>query len=362
MALDAVRNEAYGQALQQVVGPDSVVLDLGAGTGVHGLMAARLGARRVYLVEQEDMIAIADENVRANGLQDIVRSLHGRIEDVELPERVDVIVSVLTGNFLLTEDLLPSLFQARDRYLKPGGTLLPSAAVMEVTPVSAPLLHDKEVACWSAPQYGVDLGPARLYAANTVFFPRRDLEGTRDLAVPTALSTIDFHRSDYAPLKADATVTITESGLCHGWVGWFSMKLADRWLSTSPRASRTHWSPAFLPLDPPVQIECGEQVQFHLARAPYGDWVWGMKAPGGAQRHSTLFSAPMKATTLQKAALDYQPGLTAEGQSVAHVLAQCGGTMTMTEIAQSLQARYPARYRTPAEALRFVQVVVKRHA
>src|SRR5262249_31006612 len=120
MALDARRNAAYHAALERVIGPDSVVLDLGAGTGVHGLMAARLGARRVYLVEPEDIISVAEEIVRANGLESVVQCIQGRIEDVQLPETVDVIVSVLTGNFLLTEDLLPSLIHARKRWLRPG--------------------------------------------------------------------------------------------------------------------------------------------------------------------------------------------------------------------------------------------------
>src|SRR6478736_5339945 len=120
MALDAGRNEAYARALAAAITPDSVVLDLGAGTGVLGIMAARLGARRVYLVEPEDIVLVAEELVAANGLQDRVRCLQGRIEKVQLPEQVDVIVSVLTGNFLLTEDLLPSLFYARDTVLKPG--------------------------------------------------------------------------------------------------------------------------------------------------------------------------------------------------------------------------------------------------
>ncbi|MGQ0732592.1 MAG: 50S ribosomal protein L11 methyltransferase, partial [Acidobacteriota bacterium] len=112
MALDVRRNDAYRAALEQAITPDSVVLDLGAGTGVLGLMAARLGARRVYLVEPEDVIAVAEEIVRANSLQDVVTCLQGRIEDVKPPEPVDVIVSVLTGNFLLTEDLLRTLYHA----------------------------------------------------------------------------------------------------------------------------------------------------------------------------------------------------------------------------------------------------------
>src|SRR3954469_2494037 len=93
MALDRVRNDAYADALRAVVTPSSVVLDLGAGTGVHGLMAARMGARRVYLVEPEDVISVAEEIVHANGLDDVVRCVHGRIEHVDIPEPVDVIVS-----------------------------------------------------------------------------------------------------------------------------------------------------------------------------------------------------------------------------------------------------------------------------
>jgi len=126
MALDRVRNDAYAAALERVVTPTSVVLDLGAGLGIHGLLAARLGARRVYLLEPEDVISVAEEAVRANHLQDVVTCLHGRLEDVDVPEPVDVVVSVLTGNFLLSEDLLPILFRARDAFLKPGARSFPT--------------------------------------------------------------------------------------------------------------------------------------------------------------------------------------------------------------------------------------------
>ncbi len=362
MALDAVRNEAYSAALKQAVGPDSVVMDLGSGTGIHGLFAARLGARRVYLVEPEDILAVAEEIVRANGLQDTVRCLHGRLEDLPLPEPVDVIVSVLTGNFLLTEDLLETLFYARARALKPGGLLIPSAATMEAVPVSAPAVHAAEIAAWSVHQHGIDLSPARVYAANTIFYRVDGLRNLAYLAEPLTLATLDFYRDDYRAVQAEVTYEITESGICHGWVGWFSMKLGERWLSTSPRAEALHWSPAFLPLDPPVAFEKGEQVSFVLSRAPFGDWTWKMRSGSTTQRHSTLLSAPMKAATLKRASLEYVPSLNPEGHALAHVLSQCNGSTTMEAIAGTLRDRYPERFHSPAEALRFVQGIVKRHA
>ena len=362
MALDATRNQLYREALRQAVRPDSVVLDLGAGTGVHGLIAARLGAKRVYLVEPEDILAVAEEIVAANGLQETVRCLRGRLEDIQLPEPVDIIVSAVTGNFLVTEDLLPTLFHARDTALKPGGLLIPGAATMEATPVSAATIHAREIAGWSASTEGIDLSAARAYAANSVFYRLEELGDVEYLAEPRVLQKFDFSRDNDTSVHIDADYEITRSGVCHGWVGWFSMKLGDRWVSTSPRDEPLHWSPAFLPLDPPVAFEQGEQVSFTLDRAPFGDWTWRVRSATADQRHSTLLSAPMDAATLKKAVVDYAPSLNVDGRALAQVLGQCDGSASAMTIAQSLCARYPERYHSAAEALAFVQRIIKRYA
>jgi cyclopropane fatty-acyl-phospholipid synthase-like methyltransferase len=361
MALDTVRNDAYGAALRQVVTPDSVVLDLGAGSGIHGLIAARLGAKRVYLVEPEDILTVAGEIARANGLADRVRCVPGRFEDIQLPEPVDIIVSALTGNLLLAEDLLPTLFRARDAVLKPGGVLIPSAATMEAAPVSAPDLHAKEIANWSHPQQGVDLGAARPYAANSIFFRGDELRSVVHLAEPAPLCTIDFHQAREARVHAAVTCEITSSGVCHGWVGWFAMKLGARWLSTSPREAPLHWSAAYLPLDPPLPVERGDQVSFTLDRPPLGDWTWRVRTAAADQRHSTLLAAPLSEALLAKAALDYAPSLGASGLALRHVLEQCGGSATVASIARSLADRYPERYAALSDAVEFVQQIVKRY-
>jgi predicted RNA methylase len=362
MALDARRNQAYREALGQAVHADSVVLDLGAGTGIHGLIAARLGAKRVYLVEAEDILVVAEEIVSANGLQNTVQCLRGRFEDVQLPEPVDIIVSVLTGNFLLTEDLLPTLFHARRTALKPGGLLIPNAATLEAVPVSAPGFHEKEIASWSAGTEGIDMSPARIYAANSLYYRQEELRNVSYLADPQVLQTFDFHRDDYENVHIDAAYDVTQSGICHGWVGWFSIQLGDRWLSTSPHEESLHWSSAFLPLDPPVAFERGEQVSFTLDRAPFGDWTWKVRTGATSQRHSTLMSAPMTGEILVKAKLDYAPSLNLDGRALAYVLSQCDGSVSARTIAQSLCARYPERYHSRTEALAFVQRIVKRYA
>jgi predicted RNA methylase len=163
MVFDDLRNRCYAEAIKRAVGKESVVLDLGAGLGLHGLMAAGCGAQKVYLVEPASILQVGKQLVEANDLSDQVECIAGTIEEVNLPEKVDVIISVFTGKFLLTEDLLPSLFFARDRYLKPGGILVPDRAVMEVAPVCAPeylcgahrMLEQRVV--WCEPRSGARL-------------------------------------------------------------------------------------------------------------------------------------------------------------------------------------------------------------
>ncbi len=361
MALDRLRNDLYADALRGVITDQSVVLDLGAGTGIHGLIAARLGAKRVYLVEPEDVIAVAEEIVQANQLQDVVRCLHGTLDDLELPEKVDVIVSAFAGNFLLSEDLLPLLFQARDTVLAPGGVLIPDRATMDVVPVTAPALHTREVAGWSEAQHEVTLAPARPYAANTVHY-RWDRHEVTYLAEPQTVHRVNLAADQYTGLHANVEFQVATSGLCHGFAGWFTMRLGERWVSTAPHADAMHWSPAFLPLDPPIAVEKGDTITCQFDRPPYGEWTWRVTSPAGSQRHSTLLSAPIKASTLKKAALDYAPVLNPEGEALAFILAQCSGQVPITEIVRELQARWPKRYGSEDDALRAVQSCVKRYA
>ena len=138
MIRDHVRTEAFRLAIAAVVRPGDVVLDVGAGSGILSVFAARAGAARVYAVEQTSIAVLAQEIVSANGVGDIVRVIESDAFDLELPERVDVIVSEWLGGFGIDEGMLPPVIAARDRWLKPAGAMIPKA----VTAWTA-LVHDR---------------------------------------------------------------------------------------------------------------------------------------------------------------------------------------------------------------------------
>src|ERR1043166_6115896 len=97
MIADAPRMEAYAAALRRTVTRDSVVMDLGCGPGVFAMLACRLGARRVYAVEPENIIGLARETAAANGFADRVEFFDKLSTEITLAEPATVIVSDLRG-------------------------------------------------------------------------------------------------------------------------------------------------------------------------------------------------------------------------------------------------------------------------
>lgn len=139
MLEDAHRTGSYYTAIMSNPScfQDKVVLDVGAGTCILSMFAAKAGARRVYAVEATDMADRARTIVASNGFGDVIRVLKGTVETVTLPEQVDVIVSEWMGYFLLRESMLDSVLIARDRHLKPSGSLFPSHATLFLAPVGS---------------------------------------------------------------------------------------------------------------------------------------------------------------------------------------------------------------------------------
>lgn len=361
MALDPVRNEAYAAALGACITEDSVVLDLGAGIGTLGLMAARMGARRVYLVEPEDVVTYAQRLADANGLSDRVVVLQGRIEDIVLPERVDVITSVMTGNFLLSEDLLPALLHARDRYLAPSGVMLPSDAVMEVAPVEHAAYHARTLGRWQEKHHGLDLTCVAEDAAHWIYWGWDAHREASALADPVDLWHLDLTKATSADCRAVADVDAAQDGCMHGWLGWFRMRLGDAWLSTSPFEARTHWGAAFLPLLEPTPLAAGAALGFELQRAPESDWHWTSTVAGRRMRQSTFFGRALSRSSLQRAALDACPELGEEGRATAVALAAMDGTSTLETVAAAYRGAFaPADAPSEREAVARVRALVQR--
>jgi len=148
MLTDHIRMAAYHSAIMgnaENCFKDKVVMDIGTGSGILAVWAAKAGARRVYAIEYTDMSKHAKEVMKANNVDHIVTVIKGAVEEIELPDEgfdggqqcIDVIVSEWMGYFLLRESMLDSIVRARDKFLKPNiGLMFPSHCTMYIAPIT----------------------------------------------------------------------------------------------------------------------------------------------------------------------------------------------------------------------------------
>lgn len=128
MLKDKTRTRAYQRAIEESPEQfkDKIVLDIGCGTGILSIFAARAGAKHVYAIEYAEIALFAQEIIKRNGLEDKITVIKGKMEDVKLPvPQVDIIISEWMGYFLLYESMLDAVLWARDKYLVKGGKMLP---------------------------------------------------------------------------------------------------------------------------------------------------------------------------------------------------------------------------------------------
>lgn len=361
MIADAVRMDAYQAALERVVRPGCVVLDIGTGTGLMALLACRLGARRVYAVDPGDAIHLARAAARASGFADRIEFIQDLSTRVELPERADVVVSDLRGVLPPYQQHLPSIADARDRLLAPGGVLVGRADTLYAAPVEAAEDHRAVTAPWDEHGRGFDLSVPRRAALNTwakVRVPPEQLLGE-----PRIWGVLDYRTVRGTDVCATLEWTARRAGTMHGVAAWFHADLAEGVaFSTGLDAPETVYGTAFLPLLEPVPLQAGDAVTVELQARLLGHdyvWVWNtrVQGPGGERarfRQSTFLSQPARPDDLRRRAHDFRPRLGEQGRMDALVLGMMDGGATLEQIARALRQGFPHRFGSWEAALSHV--------
>ncbi|KAA1472227.1 S-adenosyl-L-methionine-dependent methyltransferase [Dentipellis sp. KUC8613] len=154
MIQDRVRTSTYASFI--MTNPslfrDAVVMDVGCGTGILSLFAAKAGAKRVIAVDASDIAQKAKRIVKANGFEDVITVIQGKVEQISLPDgitEVDVIISEWMGYALLYESMLDSVLHARDRFLKPGGVMAPSECKMNLVLCEGSEIYKERIGFWN---------------------------------------------------------------------------------------------------------------------------------------------------------------------------------------------------------------------
>jgi SAM-dependent methyltransferase len=274
MLLDHVRCEAFRRALADAVTPGCCVLDIGAGTGILSLFAAQAGARVVYAVERTDIADLAKRLVSENGFDGRIRVLQGDMETVDLPEKADIIVSEWLGGYGMDENLLPMIVLARDRWLKPGGRMIPGTVTSWMAPAYDARLQE-EIYFWRSQPYGMELSAVGRDIARQPVCWGNHVKREHLLAEPQTPWTVDvggisLERAGL-PFEARLKFIAERKGLMNALAAWFGATLNGAvTLGNGPSDPDTHWGRTIFPIGELLSLEMGTPVEVHFVHEPCG--------------------------------------------------------------------------------------------
>ncbi|HEY6402771.1 MAG TPA: 50S ribosomal protein L11 methyltransferase [Blastocatellia bacterium] len=362
MIADNVRMEAYSEALRRAVKPDSVVLDIGAGTGVFAMLACQLGARRVYAIEPADAIQVAREIAAANGYADRIECIQKLSTEVTLPEKADVIISDLRGRLPFLGRHISSIADARARFLAPGGTLISQRDDMWAAVVEAEETYNEYLSHWD--KYEFDMTAARRIVTNTAGWKLKKDDAEILLAEPRLWATLDYTTVSDPDVTGEMIFDVRRDGRAHGMLVWFDATMAEGvGFSNAPGAANPAkiYGRSFFPWPQPVELKEGDRIDARLEARLVGDnyiYRWETTVKSGNSRQvkasfnqSTFYGQSLSISGLRKQGAAYVPELNPDGVMDHYILGQLGARTPLGEIAKQLAERFPHKFSRWQDAL-----------
>ncbi|KAK5940083.1 Ribosomal protein arginine N-methyltransferase rmt3 [Knufia obscura] len=297
MLKDKIRTDAYRDFIydNKDLFHNKVVLDVGCGTGILSMFCARAGAKQVIAVDNSNIIDTAREIIRTNQLDHKIQCIRGKIEEVQLPvAQVDIIVSEWMGYVLLYESMLDSVIYARDKYLVPGGLMVPSHAGLKVGLLADSDLRESHIDFWND-VYGFNMRPMieRTKDECLIKIVDHDLCGKA-----VTFKLFDLHKVSVQELSFESDFGIATEAISErldGFVLWFDIFFArspstetenlevetarNRGITsftTGPDAESTHWQQGICFTEPSHTVLNGQPVTGKVAFAKWAKDARGL--------------------------------------------------------------------------------------
>jgi predicted RNA methylase len=251
---------------------NKVVLDIGAGSGILSLFSARAGARLVYSVECTPIAPIAAQIIRDNGYADRIRLLYSRLESTDISEKVDIIVSEWMGYALFFERMLTSVLIGRDKYLKPGGLMVPSHSKLYFAAAESAQYRTEMYDFWDS-VYGFDFKAMKKHSLSEAVV--EDCAPNQVVTNSVVISDLDLHTCpvNSSFFTSPFTLTVSHQTQVDGFVTWFDVFFNDmpikEKLSTAPGATETHWKQTWFMLETAIPVANSDVISGWVRFSPH---------------------------------------------------------------------------------------------
>ncbi|XP_023666616.1 protein arginine N-methyltransferase 8-B isoform X4 [Paramormyrops kingsleyae] len=274
MLKDEVRTLTYRNSMyhNKHVFKDKIVLDVGSGTGILSMFAAKAGARHVYGIECSSISEYSEKIIKSNHLDNVITIFKGKVEEVELPvEKVDIIISEWMGYCLFYESMLNTVIFARDKWLKPGGLIFPDRASLYVVAIEDRQYKDFKIHWWEN-VYGFDMSCIRNIAIKE---PLVDVVDPKQVVTNSCLiKEVDIYtvKAEDLSFTSAFCLQIQRNDYIHALVTYFNIEFTKchkkTGFSTAPDAPYTHWKQTVFYLEEYLTVRRGEEIIGSIAVKP----------------------------------------------------------------------------------------------
>jgi protein arginine N-methyltransferase 1 len=354
--IDPVRHARLRDAVARLIQPGDRVVDLGCGSGVLGLLCLQHGAGFVDAIDETAMIEAARETFKRNGFADRVRTHQDSSFRVELDAAADVLVCDHVGYFGIDYGMLEMLADARKRFLKPGGRILPRRVQLLLGAVHSDACRDKAEG-WASRNVAHEFHWLRDHGINA----RYAVDLTRNDLISDLVQIADLEtgRDHPAIMRWQTELTINRDSLLDGVVGCFNAELAEGvWMSNAPQADGAiSRHQTFLPIDARLPVRAGDKLSVDVTQSPAKNLIaWCVEHPASGQRfsHSTFAGQLLTQAELARQHPDRRPRLSSKGAARAVVLSYVDGLRTAAEIEAAVLRDHPTLFPSQPEIRRFV--------
>ena len=277
MLKDTVRTKTYMHAIlnNPQVFKDKIVLDVGCGTGILSMFAAKAGAKHVYGIDCSGIVKQAKEIVSKNGFDDVITIIQGKVEEVVLPvDKVDIIISEWMGYFLLYESMLDTVIYARDTWLVKDGVMFPDKATIYVSAIEDGNYKEEKIEFWND-VYGFDMSCIRELAMNEPLVDTVEADAVLANSCPILDIDITTVTKEELAFKSNFSIVCNRQDYCHALVAYFDCSFTQCHktisFSTGPAAAYTHWKQTVFYLQEQLMVSAGDVITGTVACAPNGD-------------------------------------------------------------------------------------------
>ena len=357
---DAIRLDHFRSAIAQAVQPGDRVADVGCGSAVLGLLCLQAGAGHIDAIDSTAAIEIARQSLTKAGWSEKASFIHGKSFQVELAQTVDVVICDHVGYFGFDYGLIEILADARRRFLKPGGRLIPGRLRLQLGAVESDKCRQLAEG-WAAPGIPPEFHGLRQQGINTKYAV--NLQPDDVLAGPAELACIDLQVDNPDFFSWSVELTLARDGTLHGLAGWFECELAENvWITNSPLSAQAIKRPqAFMPIDGPLAVKQGDVISATVMARPADHLIaWDVRHPASGRKfsHSTWLGDLLMQEQLSKTRPDHVPQLSHLARAKAVVLGYCDGRRNVGQIQADVLREHPSLFPSPAEITRFVAAVL----